>query len=246
MLRGIGIGAHQENAPVGILTQAGPDFLAVNQEIVPVQHRLRLQRRQVGSGIGLRKSLAPDLVGIENLGNVALLLGLGAVLHEGRANDADPQAVGRLRRPGAGHFLPVNGLLNQRSALTAVFPGPVYSHPAAIVQPALPGAAEGKIGVLIRRRRLGRLVGLKPGSQLQSVFFVFRRKSQVHGEGSTACGQGAKGSRPRGIRGLTVAPLPVPRNDTASGHLGGASMRLTAGDPSFKQSPFRTPPCEGH
>ena len=99
--------------------------------------------------MGSEKALAPDLVGVENFGDEAPLLGLGAVLHEGGTDDADAQPIGGLRGAGAGHLLRIDSLLKQRGALAAVFLGPVDANPAAVVELALPGTPEGEIGVLI-------------------------------------------------------------------------------------------------
>ena len=81
----VGIGAGQQHHPVGHVGERRPHLLAVDDVVVAVLHRPRLQRGQVGAGVGLRVALAPDLLAGEDLRRVALLLLLGAVRDDRRA-----------------------------------------------------------------------------------------------------------------------------------------------------------------
>ena len=63
-------------------------------------HRARLQRREVGAGLGLREALAPDLLGGQDRLEVALLLLLGAV----RDHDRAAHHEARARSPARGAF----------------------------------------------------------------------------------------------------------------------------------------------
>jgi len=65
---GGGIGAHQHVAPVRVLRIGGPDFLAVDDEVVARRLRARAQRGQIGARVGLGKAPAPDLIGVDNAG----------------------------------------------------------------------------------------------------------------------------------------------------------------------------------
>ena len=81
----VGIGAGQQHHPVGDVGERRPHLLAVDHVVLAVLHRARLQRRQVGAGVGLGVALAPDLLAGEHLGGIALLLLFGAVRDDRRA-----------------------------------------------------------------------------------------------------------------------------------------------------------------
>ena len=84
-----GIGAHQHEAPVGMMRGRGPDLLAVHHVMVAVALRRGLQRGEVGSGARLGKALAPPIVEVGGARQEALLLLLGAELDQHRADHGD-------------------------------------------------------------------------------------------------------------------------------------------------------------
>ena len=59
VLRHVGIGAGEQQAPVGDVGVAGPDLVPVDDVLVAVAHRARAQRREVGAGVGFAEALAP-------------------------------------------------------------------------------------------------------------------------------------------------------------------------------------------
>ena len=63
VLRRVGIGAGEADAPPRELRVAGPHLLAREQPAVVDARRRGRQRREVGAGVGLAEQLAPDLVG---------------------------------------------------------------------------------------------------------------------------------------------------------------------------------------
>ena len=66
LLLGVGIGAHQAENPIGILTERIPGLLAVDDVVHrPSQHGAGLQRRQIRAGAGFRIALAPPLLARE-------------------------------------------------------------------------------------------------------------------------------------------------------------------------------------
>ena len=67
MLRRGGIGAHDQLAPVRRPAVAGPHLLPVDDVVIAVETRRRSAGGQVGSGVRLRETLAPDLLGAEDL-----------------------------------------------------------------------------------------------------------------------------------------------------------------------------------
>src|SRR5580658_1617553 len=122
--RGGGIGAHDDLSPVADPTVAGPNFLAVDDVMIAVENCLRLQAGEIGAGVRLRKTLAPDFFGAENLWNEALLLRFSAVGDDGGSDEAEAEGVGHGRGFNAGHFFPEKRLLHQRGAAACVFLGP--------------------------------------------------------------------------------------------------------------------------
>ena len=63
----VAVGAHQHDAQVGLRRAAGPDLLAVDDELVAVDVGAALERGQVGARVRLGVELAPDLVAEEDV-----------------------------------------------------------------------------------------------------------------------------------------------------------------------------------
>src|SRR3989441_11107520 len=99
VLRRLGLGAAEEEAPVGDVGVAGPHLLAVHDEAIAPALAARAQRAQVRAGAGLGEALAPEVVAREQPGEEAPALRLGAVAEDGRADQGDVGAGGRPRRP---------------------------------------------------------------------------------------------------------------------------------------------------
>ena len=98
VLRGVGVGAAEDEDVVGHEALGGPDLLAVDDPLVAVEDGLGLEAGEVGARVGLAEALAPgDLAG-EDLGEEELLLLLGAPLQDGRAR----RACRRRSRPASG------------------------------------------------------------------------------------------------------------------------------------------------
>ena len=97
-LAAVGVGADDQQAQVGEVGKAGPDLLAVDDEMVAVEHGLGFERSQVAAGVGLGKTLAPDFVARKDAGQVALLLRLGA---DGDDRRPDQALADRAPSPGA-------------------------------------------------------------------------------------------------------------------------------------------------
>ena len=68
VLGGVGVGAGEEEAELGALGVARPDLLTVDDVVVAVAHRPRLERREIGAGVGLAEPLAPDHVATRSCG----------------------------------------------------------------------------------------------------------------------------------------------------------------------------------
>ena len=116
--------AGEQEAPLRHGGVGRPDLLAADAPPVAVPPGGRLQRRQVGSGVGLAEPLAPDhLTGGDGREVEALLL-VGAVAHERRADPVHPHV---LRAPGlvvGPHLLAHRRLLPGRGVPAAELVGP--------------------------------------------------------------------------------------------------------------------------
>src|SRR5262249_39935796 len=85
--------ARQQEDPVGAVAAGGPDLLAVDDVVVAVAHRARLQAREVGAGARLGVALAPDRLGAGDAGQVLALLLLGAMDDQRRAQHAHAEGA---------------------------------------------------------------------------------------------------------------------------------------------------------
>ena len=139
MLRGVGVGAGEQDHPVGVLGAGGPDLLAVDDVVVAVADGAGLEGGEVGAGAGLAEALAPDgLARRACRAGMLLLLLLGAVGDDGGAGHADADAAGPR---GAGEGI---SSLKMNCSMTDM-PAPPYSvrrgrrPPAEAAHPPLPG-----------------------------------------------------------------------------------------------------------
>src|SRR5947208_1048304 len=135
------VGAREQDPPVGDRPARGPDLLAVDEEVVALVLGARLEAREVRAGVGLRVELAPDLLGREHLLQVALLLPVGPVDDDRRADEADPEPVDRRRRADPRHLVLDDRLLHRRGGPAAVLRRPQHSHVARLVEPPVPRLA---------------------------------------------------------------------------------------------------------
>ena len=131
-----GIGAGQQQAPVGMHTAAGPQLLAVDDVGVAVASGRGAQAGQVGAGLGFGEALDPDLA-VEDRGQVASALLVGARGQQGRRGvvDAD-EGQHQPRRVVRGQFLVEHDLLGDRHVRR-----PIRAASAARRSPALCSSA---------------------------------------------------------------------------------------------------------
>ena len=85
----LGIGAAQQQAPVGDGPARRPDLLAIDEEVIALVLGPRLEAGEVGARVGLGVELAPDLLGRQDLLEVPLLLPVRAVDDEGRPDEPE-------------------------------------------------------------------------------------------------------------------------------------------------------------
>src|SRR5205814_9690530 len=128
----------------------------------------RLKPGQVAARVRLAEALAPDLLGREERGQVALLLRVGAMRHHDGAAHAEPDDVDRLGRLREDHLVVEDQLLHEAGASAAVLLGPGDADIAGLVELLLPGPPALDEGLLALGYGGGaaRLVGLQPGADL--------------------------------------------------------------------------------
>src|SRR5438876_1156830 len=172
VLRRLGLGAAEEEAPVGDVGVAGPHLLAVHDEAAAPALAARAQRPQVGAGAGLGEALAPEVLAREQPGEEAPALRLGAVAEDGRADQVDVGAGGRPRRAHAIERLLQEPALDDGRAPAAVLARPGDRRPAALVELPLPVARDREPERIVGARPAvvaapgGRHVRLEPGARL--------------------------------------------------------------------------------
>ena len=184
MLGALSLGAHKAEDHVGILGGGGPDFLAVDDEIMAVFHGAGLQRGQIGAGAGLGIALTPDNFAAQGGRNILALLFLAADLEQcwHQHRNALPRQAGR--RAGTGEFLRDDaGFEHIRlGAIAAILPRNGARGIAVLDQKALPGeqfrprtvapAPAGRKTVAVRHQK---------GARLGTEGFIFCAVSQIHG-----------------------------------------------------------------
>src|SRR5208282_4302781 len=118
----------------------GPHFLPVDDEVVAILDRARLQRGQVGARTRLGISLAPDFFGFHYRRDIAPLLLLGPPMQQRRPEKrgAHPEH----RRPDASprQFLVIDDRLQDTGAAPSILNRPVRREPSAfghLLGPAL-------------------------------------------------------------------------------------------------------------
>jgi len=140
----------------------------------------RLQRREVGAGVGLREELAPDLARVEDRRQEPRLLLVGAVREQRRTREVDPDPVDRLQRPRSRVLHVEDRDLDRRRAPPAVLRGPVDPDPTAGRELRLPGAPE--LDLVGDRGEPGRhlhVIG-EPRADLHRERLLLGREREIH------------------------------------------------------------------
>ena len=140
--RGVRIGAREQDHVVGGFRLAGPDLLAVDDELVTLEPGGGGERCEVGARLGLREALAPHDLPAQDAGQELLLLLLGAPRQERRADED----LAQRRHPHRGvrlrEFLGEHDRLHRRQAASAVLARPLRADPAVLVHRPVPGFEE--------------------------------------------------------------------------------------------------------
>ena len=171
------VAAGDEDAPVGDVRERRPDLLAVDDEVTVLPAGARAHRGQVGARTRLGEALAPDLLGGEDLLEVLLLLGVGAVRDDRRPGHPEADHAEVRGCFGARHLLEEDRLVAVRGGRAAVLLGPRQPGVAGLVQLAAPVAA----GLLeAAAPHFVREVGLDPRAQLGAERGLLRRVAEIH------------------------------------------------------------------
>ncbi len=139
VLRHVGVGAGEQQAPVAVVRARRPHLLAVDDPLVAVAVGAGAQPGEVGAGAGLGEQLAPDLrrPAASRAGSASAAprcrsaMIVGPAIPMPTANT--PTATSKLRL-----LLVEDPLLPAGSAAAARFHGPRDAGPPAVVQRALP------------------------------------------------------------------------------------------------------------
>ena len=130
MLGCIGIGAGEQEAIVGVVSTSGPYFLTIDDPLVSIENRCRLQRCQVGSRVGFAESLTPTRGAVHDVGQELFLLFFGAPLQQRRSNQSVTEEVSPQWRLHGCEFFRQHNALHGGQTLAAVLLGPGCADPA--------------------------------------------------------------------------------------------------------------------
>src|ERR1700687_5512350 len=89
MLQRIRVGSHKQYLKVRIMRVTGPYLLAIDHEVIALQHRTRLQRREIGAGVRLGIALAPNLLTAEHRWQKSAAVRLSPDAHKNRSEARD-------------------------------------------------------------------------------------------------------------------------------------------------------------
>ena len=198
-----GVGADEEEAPVGVLGHGGPGLLAVDDIEVAVPLGLGLEVREVGACARLGIALAPPDVARQRGGQELLLLLRRAEGVDHRTDHVDAEGQDRHRVGGRALFGP-DVALHRRPARTAVFGRPCGRHPALVRQDPVPGEEvflAHLFAFFLHGAKARRIVLGDEGAHFGAEGVVFRRKVEVHRSSAPSGvadlgGQGATIRRP--------------------------------------------------
>ena len=149
VLRRVGVGAHEQLAPVGDLGERRPDLLAGDDVLVAVAHGLALTATRGRSRRPARRSpgTTPRRP-CRMRGQVRGLLLVGGLGHDRRAGVQQADEVhADVGRAGQGRLLEEDQLLGERGAAAAVLRGPVDAGVARLEELPLPAGVVGPRGV---------------------------------------------------------------------------------------------------
>jgi hypothetical protein len=164
VLRRVRIRSREHAAPAGELRPRDPRLLSTERITAGGLDGSRPQRREVGSRLGLREPLAPNLLRREDRRDVAALLLVCAEGEERRAEDVEADDRDELGRARGREFLVDDDLLGRRAAAAAELGRPSAPDVPRLVELCLPApqvrdALVERVGQLVRLRPMLRQIG---------------------------------------------------------------------------------------
>ena len=108
VLRGVGVRADEQKHPVRLVGVSRPDLLAVDEEVVAVGDRARLQAREIRPRAGLRVSLTPADLAADDRRQVLALLLLAALVQQQRSDHRQSETGEGGAKLQAAHFVVQN------------------------------------------------------------------------------------------------------------------------------------------
>jgi hypothetical protein len=170
------VSSHQQDHPLRPHRDRGPDLLSVHHVLVPVPDRLAAESGEVAAGIGLGVAGAPLVGPVEDVGDEALLLLVGAVLDQRRPDPGEAHEAGTERRRLAPrHLLLQDHLLGDAAPAAADLLRPGESHPALAADLLLPGGHEGEVALA-----LGPEVLVQEPEHLGAERLLFGGEAEIH------------------------------------------------------------------
>ena len=164
--RGARIGSHQRDAQVGEGRIRRPHLLTRHPIDAAALLGARRQARQVAPRARLAEQLAPHVVAGKDPRHPPRALVVGAVRHQRRADERDPDAAEERRSAGARELLVVGGDLRRRGAPPPVLDRPVDADPTSGVQRSLPLPQRLRLGRRGRHLDVGTRMRVQPRAQL--------------------------------------------------------------------------------
>ena len=163
MLGLVGIGAGDEQAPPRHVGERRPHLLAVHHPLLAVAHGTSRQRRDVRAGAWLAEQLTPDLLVLGHGFEKALLLLVGAPMHDRGPAHADADDVERARHLVAVELVVDDLGLVAGEAEEAIFGRPGGRGPSGRTQPSAPVGVVDLSPHLTELLLVAALDGIDPG-----------------------------------------------------------------------------------
>ena len=161
------VGAGEHEHPVGVVRAGGPDLLAVDDVVVAVADGAGLERGEVGAGARLASSPGTSCTSpLRICGRCSLLLLLGAVDDERRAEHAECPCRRRSGARGLGDLLVEDELLHRRRGRRRRTPsasaGAIQPLAGELLAPLAPWGPCARAPALASSARLHRVAAAPP------------------------------------------------------------------------------------
>ena len=171
-----GIGAREQDDPLGVGCARRPDLLTVDHVLIAVAHSLALEGGEVAAGARLRVARAPLVLAVQNVRQELLLLLLGPVFDDRRPHPLESHH-GRAERGCAcfRHLFFEDDLLHDAPTASAVLGGPVEAYPTLLADALEPVRHQVRVLASLRREVL-----LDERAHFVAERFLFRRQVEIH------------------------------------------------------------------